>query len=96
MNARFLRGEFLGRFLKKAFACGRQVASPTDISRIMREQGSVKDVRSFKPSPGGAEGEKKGCYPFFNGFRRQTPDFVEPTGDDKITVSTSLVSRSDR
>ena len=37
-----------------------------------------------------AEGEKKGCYPFFDGFRQPTPDCSEPTGDGRIPVSMSL------
>ena len=39
-----------------------------------------------------AEGEKKGCYPFFDGFRQPTPDCSEPNGDGRIPVSMSILS----
>jgi hypothetical protein len=44
------------------------------------------DLLSF----GKAEGEKKGCYPFSDGFRQPTPALIEPTGDDKSPVSMRL------
>jgi len=37
-----------------------------------------------------AEIKKKGCYPFFEGFRRQTPRFERPKGRHKTSVSTSF------
>ena len=38
--------------------------------------------------PQDAEIEKTICYIVFDGFRRQTPNYVEPNGDDRISVST--------
>ena len=37
-----------------------------------------------------AEGEKKRCYLFFDGFRPPTPDCAEPNGDGRIPVSRRL------
>jgi hypothetical protein len=34
-----------------------------------------------------AESEKKGCYPFFEGFRPPIPACAEPNGDGRSTVS---------
>ena len=42
------------------------------------------------PSEVFAEGEKKGCYPFFDGFRQPTPDCSGPNGDGRIPVSMNL------
>ena len=58
-----------------------------------RGEAAAKFKKQFCEVNLSAEGEKTICYIVFDGFRRLTPDFAEPNGDGKITVSTSYEAK---